>query len=708
MVTAQLLGGAILRADDVPVTGPPAQRHRIALLTLVVAAWPAPVSRDRAMALLWPERDLPSARRLLNLALHVLRAALGDDVIVSATDGLVFDPSALRCDLHALRSAIQAHAADDVVRLYAGPLLEGFHLPDSAEFEHWLDERRAELAREQIAALRSIAERMERDGDRQGCVAICRKLVAADPHSSAHARMLIRALEAAGDRPAAIEHATEHAARLRADLDLPPDRDVAALAESLRRASAGPAPTAAAAAARATLPSVAVLPFVQLGADAGNDWFADGVTEDVIAHLSKIHALSVIARSSVMRFRRRDRPLREVSAALGARYVVDGSVRVAGDRARIVATLIDAEDDRQLWAETYDRRITDVFAIQTDVALHIAHALQARLTRDEQSRVRREPTRDVQAYRLFLQGRELFIRFTPASLREAIATFHRATERDPDFALAFAHVALAYVELAEAGALPPAIAYGDAERAARRAIQLDPELGAAHCTVAILKAARDFDWSGAEREFQRAIELSPSGAEAYDLYGRLCAGLGRYDEALALLRRAQELDPLAHAVDVVTALIRAGRYDEAIARGEETVEFASREPRPHATLGWAYFMAGRRAEGVGELERAVELAPGNALWLSQLGEALGLAGESRRATTILRELERRSASDYVSPYHLAYVLTGLGQQDRALDHLARAVAERTGPTYGIRSSFLFLPLHAHPRFHALLREMKLE
>ena len=705
MVTAQLLGGAILRAGDVPLTGPPAQRHRIALLALVVSAWPQPISRDRAMALLWPERDLPNARRLLNLALHVLRGALGDDAIVSASDGLVFAPSAVRCDLHALRGAIAAHAADDVVRLYAGPLLDGFHLPESAEFERWLDDRRAELAHEYVAALRAVAERQERDGDVHGRVATCRKLVAADPHSAVHAQRLMRALDAAGDRAGAIQHAAEHAARLREDLDLPADRDVAALAESLRATTARPTPPTVP--RQPAAPSVAVLPFVQLGADVENDWFADGVTEDVIAHLSKIRALSVIARASVMPYKRRERSLRDVGAALGARYLVDGSVRYAGDRVRIVATLVDAESDRQLWAETYDRQMTDIFAIQTDVALHIADALEAKLSNDERSRVRREPTKDVQAYRLFLQGRQEFIRFTPESLRAAIDAFDRAIARDPDFALAYAHVAMAYTELAEAGALAPEVAYRHAGDAAARAVRLDPDLGAAHCTVAFLKTVRDFDWPGAEREFQRAIELNPSHAEAYDLYGRLCSALGRYDEALALLRRAQQLDPVAHGVDVVTTLIRAGRYDEAVARGEELVDVAPGEDRRHATLGWAYFLAGRVDRGLAELERAVALSPGNTLWLSQLGEARGLSGDREGALAILRDLGRRAESSYVSPYHFAYLHTGLGQRDEAIDHLERAVAERAGPTYGIRGSFLFAPLQGHPRFDALLRRMKL-
>jgi serine/threonine-protein kinase len=705
MVTVQLLGGACLRSGDAPLRGPPSQRHRIALLALVVAAWPQPLARDRALALLWPERDTASARRLLNLAVHVLRGALGEGAITSTGDGLLLYPALVRCDLYDLRAAIAANESDRVVQLYAGPLLDGFHLDESTEFGYWLDQRRLELDHAFTGALLALAHAQERSGDVHGRVGTCRRLVATDPHSAVYAQALMRALDAAGDRAGAIQHAAEHAGRLDADLGLPPDAEVVALADRLRlAASARPRTPNVDGAARAL--SVAVLPFLNLGPEPENEYFADGITEDVIAHLSKIRALKVISRTSVMPFRTRQHSLREIGARLGATTLLDGSVRHVGDRVRIVATLVHAETDEHLWAETYDRQLTDIFAIQTDVALHIARALAAELTRDEEDRVRREPTKDVQAYRLFLQGRQWFIKFTHESLVRAIELFERAIARDPAFALAHAHVAMAYIELAESGAVAPAIAYVRAAEAAAKAIGLDPQLGAAHCTMGFLKTVREFDWSGAERDFKRALELSPSGADTYDLYGRLCAGLGRYDDAIALLERAQELDPLAHRLDIVTALLRAGRYDDAVVRGEEAVELDPSD-RARATLGWAYFLSGRKAQGLAELERAVATSQRNTLWLGQLGGAYGMAGELEKARSALRELEERARNTYVSPYHFAYVHTGLGEADRAIDCLERAVAERAGPTYGLKGSFFFTSLHTHPRFRALLRQMKL-
>jgi TolB-like protein/Tfp pilus assembly protein PilF len=683
------------------------QRHRIALLTLIVAAWPQPLSRDRAMAMLWPERDLANARRLLNLAVHVLRSALGEGAIASTGNGLLLNPSHLHCDLQELRTAIAADASERVVRLYTGPLLDGFHLDDSTEFGYWLDERRSELSHAYTGALLALAERQKQSGDVHGRVRTCLRLVAADPHSGVHAQTLMRALDAAGDRAAAIHHASDYAHRLRVELDLEPDPEVIALADQLR----GIAPRRQSALHRpasTSSPSVAVLPFLNLSASPDNEHFADGITEDVITHLSKIRALKVISRTSVMPFKRRQHSLKEIGTRLAATALLDGSVRHSGDRVRIVAKLIDVETDQHLWAETYDRQLTDIFSIQTDVALQIAAALKAELSRDEQTRVRREPTKDIQAYQLFLQGRQWFINYTPEALARAIEYFDRAIARDPTFALACANAAMAYTELAEGGQMAPDVAYLRAAEAAANALRLDPGLGAAHCTMGYLKAVREFDWSGAEQDFKRALELSPSSADTYDLYGRLCSALERYDDAIALQSRARELDPLAHRVDLATTLLRAGRYGQAVAEAVNAVELDPGHERARATLGWAYFLSGRQEEGLAELELAVSVSRGNTLWLGQMGEAYGLAGNAVKAREILGELEERAKNTFVSPYHFVYVYTGVGDVDRALDWLERAVAQRTGPAYGIKGSFLLAPLHAHPRFRALLRRMKLE
>ena len=458
------------------------------------------------------------------------------------------------------------------------------------------------------------------------------------------------------------------------------------------------------------LPSVAVLPFLNMSADPENEFFTDGITEDVIAQLSKIRSLKVISRASVMPFKSRQLSPREIGERLGVATLVEGSVRRAGNRVRIVAQLVDASADRHLWSETYDRQLTDIFAIQMDVALQIAAALSAELSPAEQTRIRRQPTDDVQAYQLYLQGRHCYSRYTEDTIQQGIDYFRQAIAIDPGYAMAHVGMALAYAELAAGqggGPLQPDLAYVHAKDAAHRALALDNSLGEAHSVLALLKFAHDFDWPGSEEEFKLALELSPGSADVYDHYGWLCSALGRQDEAIALTRRAQELDPLMHRADVATSLLRAGRLEEALEAALRCIEFQPDYGRGRSTLGWAYLLNGKVEEGLAELRKAERMAPGNTLHLAQLGQAYGMFGKPAEAREVLQQLEELSRQRYVSPYHMAYIYTGLGDADRAMDCLERAYNERAGSVYGIKGSFLFKSLHSHPRFVALLRKMNL-
>lgn len=457
---------------------------------------------------------------------------------------------------------------------------------------------------------------------------------------------------------------------------------------------------------REALPSVAVLPFANRSHDEEDEYFADGITEDVIAQLCKVRTLKVISRTSVMPFKKSEESLREIASRLGVVSVLEGSVRRVGDRVRIVARLIDAASGQHLWAETYDRQVTDIFLIQTDVALQIASALQAQLSHSERERIRREPTRDMEAYEEYLRGRHCYVRWTREGFLQSIEHFERAIARDPRFALAYVGLAKAYTELGETEGLGRAGTR--AMSAAAKAIALDPELGEARCADAYARFVFEFDWAGAEAGFQRALELSPGSDDSYDLYGRLCAALGRFDEAIALQERARGLDPVAHRTDLATSLLRAGRDEDASRVATESIRLEPLDPRPHATLGWALFRLGRVDEGLAELERAVALIPSEDIWLAQLGEAYGLAGKIEKARGVLRQLEDPSRPLPASLYQLAYVYTGLGDAERAMDCLERAFERGGGPLYGIKGSFLFAPLRDNPRFKALLKKMRLE
>ncbi len=385
-------------------------------------------------------------------------------------------------------------------------------------------------------------------------------------------------------------------------------------------------------------------------------------------------------------------------------------MRQAGDRVRIVAQLIDTEQGRHLWAETYDRQLTDVFAIQTDVALQIATALKAELSLDERARIWKEPTRDIRAYQLYLKGRQAYSRFVEESIQEAIEFFQRALAVDPGYAMAYVGIAVAWAEIAAGGSggtFRPDQAAQEARNAVTKALALDRSLGEAHSVLATLKFIHDYDWVGAEAGFKLALELSPGAADIYGHYGWLCSALGRHEEALVLEARAQELDPLMHRSDFATELIRAGRYEEALQAALRCIEVDPQYGRGRATLGWAYIKNGMMEQGLAELQRAAATDPEHTLFLAQLGQAYGLAGQTARAREVLQRLNEMAGRKYVSPYHLAYVYAGLGDHETALDLLDRAFAERAGAVYGLKGSFLFTPLHTHPRFQALLRKMNL-
>ncbi len=455
--------------------------------------------------------------------------------------------------------------------------------------------------------------------------------------------------------------------------------------------------------------SVAVLPFSNLSADPENEFFADGITEDVIAHLAKIRSLKVISRTSVMAFKKSDRSLREIGEKLGAATVVEGSIRRAGNRVRIVAQLIDALTDEHIWAETYDRDLTDIFAIQSDVALNIASALRAQLSNDERARVRRRPTENFEAYELYLRGRNSFYRFSEEGLRRSLVDYEAAISRDPSFALAWASTAESYTEICINGLAgrSPEETIRNAKAAAARALEIDDQLTEAHSISAFVRFVFDFDWPGAEREFLRALELSPSSAEAHNHYGWLCTSLERYDDALREIRRARELDPILIQTDVATALLRAGRIDEAVEESRRSIRSDPAWPRAHSNLGWALIFHGDPAAGIASLEHASALSPESTLFVSQLGQAYAVTGNTERAKQILQQLEERAIHEFVSPYHFAYVYAGLGEADTAIDWLERAFEQRSGAIYGIKGSFLFRNLRSHPRFKSLLQKMNL-
>lgn len=462
---------------------------------------------------------------------------------------------------------------------------------------------------------------------------------------------------------------------------------------------------------RAPARSIAVLPFLAVGASQDGDDFANGMTEDVIAKLSKIRGLKIIARASVMRFTAREESLREIGARLAVRTLLDGSVRRLGTRVRIVVQLVDAATEAHVWSETYDRELTDIFTLQSEVAQQIARALETELSSDERARLGRKPTENLEAYHLYLKGRYCLLKYTADGVRQGLAFLEQSVAGDPGFALGHAWIATGYViaAMGYGGGVVPALAHQRARGAAERALAADSELGDAHGAVALMRLVLEYDWLGSEREFRRAIELSPGTDFIWAAYGLLLSTLERYDEAIAAYRRARELDPLTaiHSSTLASMLLRAGRVEEALEEATRLTELQPEFPMAHSSLGWALLKRGAMEQGLVELEKAVALAPGNTMLIGQLGHAYALARRIQDARDVLRRLHAMERERHVSPYHLAYVHAGLGEHDTAVDCLERAYEERAGGIYGVKGSFLFTGLSSHPRFLALLEKMHL-
>jgi TolB-like protein/Tfp pilus assembly protein PilF len=458
--------------------------------------------------------------------------------------------------------------------------------------------------------------------------------------------------------------------------------------------------------------SIAVLPFANLTADAENAYFADGIAEDLLTELSKIAAFRVVSRTSSMQIRTRDRSVRDIARMLHANVVIEGSVRRACDRVRIAVRAVNADTDEQVWADTYDRRLEDIFAIQREVALQVASALAPGLSSAERALVGHPGTPDVEAYQLYLQGRHCLNRATEEGVHQAIEYFERAAVRDSSYAQPHSGIGFAYMFLGMghgAGRIPQREAQARARKAIDRALAIDPLLVDARGVEACLKFMFEFDWEGAERAFRSAIQLAPDNAMTHAEYGLYLSSLERYDDALVEQRQAHDLDPL-HPIfmsDIASTLLRAGRYDEALAQARALIALEPTFPMAHSTMGWAYVRKRQFEEGLHELNEAVSISPGNSLFLAQLGQAYAESGRADRAREVLEYLTDLGRERYVSPYHLAYVHTGLGDHEKAIDCLEQAVEERAGSVYGIRGSFLFRELRGHPRFVAILRRMNL-
>ena len=469
--------------------------------------------------------------------------------------------------------------------------------------------------------------------------------------------------------------------------------------------------TAGEAGSEAAIRSIAVLPLDNYSGDPKQDYFAEGMTDELTADLGTISQLRVISRGSAMQFKGPNRPpTPEIAKALNVDAVVEGSVLRVGDRVRITAELIDARADKQLWAKSFERSSRDVLALQDELASAIAREIHIQLTPTEESRLTSAPTVTPAAHDAYLKGRYFFSRPNDENLRKAIVQFEEAVKLDPKFAPAYSGLSDAYLWAGfNEGIMTAAEAKPKAKDAAEKAIQLDDSSAEAHASLATYKLFYEWDWAGSEREFRRAIALNPNYAFAHDQFGMGLAFQGRYEESIAQGKLAASLDPLSPQIpiDAVCAYVWKGDFQAA---REEVKRAAELDPAlfycPWSS-GWIDLNAGSVEDAIPKFQKAASLGPAPFI-AAFLGYAYGASGDRARAIAQIDGMKQKSLHGYVPPFNLALVYLGMGDRARALDYLEKAYAADSQWLCWLKEDRIFDPLRAEPRFKALMKKLKFE
>jgi len=453
--------------------------------------------------------------------------------------------------------------------------------------------------------------------------------------------------------------------------------------------------------------SIAVLPFDNLSRDPDNAYFVEGIQDEILTRLAKIADLKVIARSSTQRFKNKG-DLPQIAQQLGVANLLEGSVQKVNDQVRVNVQLIKAADEAHLWAEIYDRKLTDIFAVESEIAKTIADTLQAKLTGSEQHVIAARPTENTEAHQLYLKGRFFWNKRTGNDLKKSIDYFEQAIAADPNYALAYAGVADGYVLLPGYSAGSPRDCYPKAKAAAKKALELDDTLAEAHTTLAIAIWSYEFDFAQANEEFQRAIKLNPNYPTAHQQYGNITlAASGRFDDSIAQGKRAVELDPLSLVInsDFGADYLYARRYDEAIAQFRRTLDLDPGYYFAYLMLGQALDAKGDRAAAIGEYQKARQLDDDPAI-LGLLAHTYAASGNKTEALAMLNQLKELSKQRYVSAYGFALAHLGLGDKEEALRWLEQSYEDRAGSDIGwIRVDPLLDPLRGDPRFEALAEKI---
>ncbi len=486
-------------------------------------------------------------------------------------------------------------------------------------------------------------------------------------------------------------------------------------------------------------PSIAVLPFANTGGDPDNEFFSDGITEEIINALTRVPSIDVVARTSAFAFKGKNADVRAIGRELGVGAVLEGSVRKFGKRLRVTVQLINVADGFHLWSDRFDREVEDIFAIQDEISETITRTLTERLAPaaapaaepvaepvtqappaarpkpaeaapPDVPKPAEPPTRDVDAYTLYLKGRYHWNRRTNDSMRTAVGLFEQALAHDPDFAPAHAGLADCYTLLGWVafGGLAPHEAFPKARAAARRALALDPTLAEAHNSLGWTQLVYDWDWEGAERSFTKALDINPRYATAHAWYAMHLCWTGRMEQGIEHAVRAQELEPLSLIIHTLAGWVYyfAKRYDESIAQCRKTLELDPGYIRAHLGLGWAHQQQGKLDLAKSEFARGVELSGHSPRYVAALGALNAIEGDREAALSAIAELDDMSKRMYISPADRSVVFAALGDADETMANLERAHDERSGALVYMRLDPDFAPVQSDPRFTDLVRRMR--
>jgi len=450
--------------------------------------------------------------------------------------------------------------------------------------------------------------------------------------------------------------------------------------------------------------SIAVLPFTDLSQAGDQEYFSDGLTEDIITQLAKIKAFKVTSRTSIMKYKDNKKSLKEIGNELGASIILEGSVQKSGDKVRITAQLINARNDEHLWAETYDRTLDDIFTIQTDIATKIASALKANLSAEEEQGISKKYTLNTEAYQLYLQGRYEWNKRLEAPVRKSIDFFKQAIAMDSTYALAYAGLGDAYLMLGVYSSLRPDESFPVGKMYAEKALQLDPSLAEAYATLIDIHIHYDWDADAAEKYFQKAIESNPEYANAYHWHSEVFDMRHQFDKAIEESRTALSHDPYNLTINMQLGknLIYAGQYQLAVDQLQKTISFDSTNAIVHYNIGLAYIGLNQLNKALYHFQKATDLGEGNTRILAALGFIKAALGKKEEAKHVYDDLFQQAKNTYVPSYDLATISLGLGNDDLAIRYLEEAYNNHEPWMPFIDMNPLFKTLKDNPQFQALV------